>query len=64
MRDQENVRKGRKEGEEMMLTLIEKLIEDKRFDDISEIKENEEESQMSKIFCFTSSAIVPLSSCL
>lgn len=45
MRDQENEKKGIKKGEERMLTLIEQLIGDKRFDDISEIKENEEYRQ-------------------
>ena len=36
MRDQENV----KIGEEKMLLLIERLIEDRRFDDIARIKED------------------------
>ena len=35
MRDQENVKIGEKRGEEKMLMLMERLIEDKRFDDIS-----------------------------
>ena len=38
MRDQENVKIGEKRGEEKMLLLIERLIEDKRFDDIARIK--------------------------
>ena len=40
MRDQENVKIGEKRGEEKMLLLIERLIEDKRFDDIARIKED------------------------
>ncbi len=35
MRDQENVKIGEKRGEEKMLMLMERLIEDKRFDDIA-----------------------------
>uniref|UniRef100_N2BFM6 Transposase (putative) YhgA-like domain-containing protein n=1 Tax=Eubacterium plexicaudatum ASF492 TaxID=1235802 RepID=N2BFM6_9FIRM len=38
MRDQENVKIGEKRGEEKMLMLMERLIEDKRFDDIARIK--------------------------
>lgn len=38
MRDQENVKIGEKRGEEKMLLLMERLIEDKRFDDIARIK--------------------------
>ncbi|EOS46312.1 hypothetical protein C809_02343 [Lachnospiraceae bacterium MD335] len=38
MRDQENVKIGEKRGEEKMLLLMERLIEDKRFDDIAKIK--------------------------
>lgn len=38
MRDQENLEKGRMEGEEKMLTLIGKLIEEKRTDDIARMK--------------------------
>ncbi len=38
MRDQENVKIGEKRGEEKMLLLMEKLIEDKRFEDIARIK--------------------------
>lgn len=49
MRDQENQEIGEeigeKRGEEKMLLLIEKLIEEKRFDDISRIKENIEYRQ-------------------
>ena len=37
-RDQENVKIGEKRGEEKMLMLMERLIEDKRFDDIARIK--------------------------
>lgn len=39
MRDQENVKIGEKRGEEKMLLLVERLIEDRRFDDIAKIKE-------------------------
>ena len=57
MRDQENIEKGiqkgiqkgiekgRTEGEEMMLELIQKLIADQRFDEVSRIKENKEYRQ-------------------
>lgn len=45
MRDQENQEIGEKHGEEKMLLLIEKLIEEKKFDDISTIKENIEYRQ-------------------
>ncbi|MDO4329979.1 MAG: Rpn family recombination-promoting nuclease/putative transposase [Lachnospiraceae bacterium] len=38
MRDRENLEKGRKEGEEKMLTLIECLIKDNRIDDIAKMK--------------------------
>ncbi len=38
MRDQENVKIGEKRGEEKMLMLMERLIKDKRFDDIARIK--------------------------
>ena len=38
MRDQENVKIGEKRGEEKMFMLMERLIEDKRFDDIARIK--------------------------
>ncbi len=40
MRDQENVKIGEKRGEEKMLLLVERLIEDRRFDDIAKIKED------------------------
>jgi len=40
MRDQENVEKGREYGEELMLTLIQKLVEDKRFSEIEKMKED------------------------
>lgn len=53
MRDQENMEKGMEEGmqkgksigEEMMLMLIQKLVDNNRFDDISKIKENKEYRQ-------------------
>lgn len=49
MRDQENiekgVKKGRIEGEEMVLELIQKLIVDQRSDEIPKIKENKEYRQ-------------------
>ena len=49
MRDQENLEKGRMEGriegrmegEERMLALIQKLVDDKRYDDISRIKDDQ-----------------------
>ncbi len=40
MRDQENIEKGKREGEEQMLDLIQKLINDERSDEISRIKED------------------------
>ena len=50
MRDQENIEKGMEEGmkkgksvgEEMMLMLIQKLVDDSRFDDIAKIKDNKD----------------------
>ena len=49
IRDQENiekgVKKGRIEGEEMVLELIQKLIVDQRSDEIPKIKENKEYRQ-------------------
>ena len=53
MRDQENIEKGKIEGraegksigEEMMLMLIQKLVDNNRFDDISKIRENQEYRQ-------------------
>lgn len=61
MRDQENIEKGIEQGmkkgkiegraegksigEEMMLMLIQKLVDNNRFDDISKIKENKEYRQ-------------------
>lgn len=53
MRDQENIEKGKIEGraegksigEEMMLMLIQKLVDNNRFDDISKIRENKEYRQ-------------------
>lgn len=38
MRDKENQKIGEKRGEEKILLLVERLIEDKRFDDIARIK--------------------------
>ncbi len=40
MRDQENVAKGEEKGEEKMLILIQKLIADKRMEDISKVQES------------------------
>ena len=45
MRDQENIEKGKSVGEEMMLMLIQKLVDNNRFDDISKIKENKKYRQ-------------------
>ncbi len=49
MRDQENIEKGiekgKSEGEEKMLDLIQKLISDQRFDVIIKIKEDKEYRQ-------------------
>lgn len=45
MRDQENIEKGKSVGEEMMLMLIQKLVDNNRFDDISKIRENKEYRQ-------------------
>lgn len=49
MRDQENIEKGiekgKSVGEEMMLMLIQKLVDNNRFDDISKIKDNKEYRQ-------------------
>ena len=45
MRHQENIEKGKSVGEEMMLMLIQKLVDNNRFDDISKIKENKEYRQ-------------------
>ena len=54
MRDQENIekgmekgmeegmKKGKSVGEEMMLMLIQKLVDDSRFDDIAKIKDNKD----------------------
>lgn len=42
MRDQENVEKGREYGEELMLALIQKLVADKRFDEIERIKDDKD----------------------
>lgn len=40
MRDIENMEKGMEQGEDKMLALIQKLMEHKRFDDISRIRED------------------------
>lgn len=45
MRDQENIEKGRSEGEERILESIQKLIVDQRSDEISKIKEDKEYHQ-------------------
>ena len=45
MRDQENMERGKKVGEEMMLMLIQKLVDDNRFDDISKIRDDQEYRQ-------------------
>ena len=57
MRDQENIEKGMEKGkiegraegksvgEEMMLMLIQKLVDNNRFDDISRIKDDKEYRQ-------------------
>ena len=45
MRDQENMKKGKKVGEELMLMLIQKLVDDNRFDDISKIRDDQEYRQ-------------------
>lgn len=37
--------KRKKAGEEIMLMLIQKLVDDNRFDDISQIREDKEYSQ-------------------
>ena len=42
MRDQENIEKGKSVGEDMMLMLIQKLVDNNRFDDITKIKDNKE----------------------
>lgn len=57
MRDQENIEKGiekgmrkgmekgKSVGEERMLMLIQKLVDDNRFDDIAKIKDNKDYRQ-------------------
>lgn len=45
MRDQENQRIGKKIGEETMLSLVENLIEDGRFEDIAKIKADSQHLQ-------------------
>ena len=42
MRDQENIEKGRIMGEDMILDLIQKLMENQRSDEISRVKEDKE----------------------
>lgn len=43
MRDQENMEKGKKVGEKMVL--IQKRVDDNRFDDISQIRDDKEYRQ-------------------
>ena len=38
MRDQENIEKGKSVGEEMMLMLIQKLVDNNRFDEIKKLR--------------------------
>lgn len=45
MRDKANEKKGIERGEEMMLALIQRLVEDKRFDEITKIKDDKEYRQ-------------------
>ena len=45
MRDQENMEKGQSVGEEMMLMLIQKLVDNNRIADIPKIKDNKEYRQ-------------------
>ncbi len=45
MRDRLNIEKGEEKGEEKMIVLVEKLVEDKRFDDISMLKVNKQYRQ-------------------
>ncbi len=49
MRDQENIEKGIEKGiakgQEMMLELVQKLVEDGRYDDISQLKNNQDYCQ-------------------
>ena len=45
MRDQENIEKGKSVGEDMMLMLIQKLVVNNRFEDITKIKDNKEYRQ-------------------
>lgn len=42
MRDQENVEKGKEYGEELMLSLIQKLLADKRFTEIERMKDDKD----------------------
>ena len=42
MRDQENMKKGREYGEELMLALIQKLVADKRFTEIDRMKDDKD----------------------
>lgn len=39
---EEGMKKGKSVGEEMMLILIQKLVDDSRFDDIAKIKDNKD----------------------
>lgn len=45
MRERVAAEKGEEKGEDKMIVLVEKLIEDKRFDDISILKENKQYRQ-------------------
>ena len=45
MRDQENIEKGQSVGEEMMLMLIQKLVDNNRIADIPKIKDNKDYRQ-------------------
>ena len=42
MRDQENLKKGREYGEELMLALMQKLVADKRFSEIERIRDDKD----------------------
>jgi len=42
MRDQENMEKGKEYGEELMLSLIQKLLADKRFTEIERMKDDKD----------------------
>lgn len=42
MRDQENVEKGKEYDEELMISLIQKLLADKRFTEIERMKDDKD----------------------